>query len=74
MVHASLSSLGFVPGGAQTVIEPLYVDGEDFQDIGDAFESRKTVIKTILGNATLRYMRQRELVDFTVDWIEKYRR
>lgn len=74
--HMTVESSAIMENGKRVwkSYETLYVDGEDFQDIGKAFESRKTVIKTTLGNATLRYMRQRELVDFAVDWIEKYRR
>ena len=52
----------------------LYVDGEDFIQIGEAFEQDHTVSKAQLGNATLRLMRQRELVDFAVRWIEKHRK
>lgn len=54
--------------------ETLYVDGKDFCQIGEAFEKTYQVNKVTLGNATLRLMRQRELVDFAVKWIEKYRR
>lgn len=74
--HMTVESSAIMENGKRVwkSYETLYVDGEDFQDIGKAFENRKTVIKTTLGNATLRYMRQRELVDFAVDWIEKYRR
>ena len=54
--------------------ETLYVDGKDFCQIGEAFEKTSRVKKVTLGNATLRLMRQRELVDFAVRWIEKYRR
>ena len=54
--------------------DTLYVDGEDFIQIGEAFEQDHTVNKVPLGNATLRLMRQRELVDFAVRWIEKYRK
>lgn len=53
--------------------ETLYVDGEDFNEIGNAFERTHTVSKAKLGNATLRLMRQRELVDFAVGWIEENR-
>lgn len=53
--------------------ETLFVDGEDFIDIGHAFESQCDVKKVTLGNATLRYMKQRELVDFAVRWIEENR-
>ena len=54
--------------------ETLYVDGEDFVRIGAAFEQANTVTKVMLGNAVLRLMKQRSLVDFAVDWIEKHRR
>ena len=54
--------------------ETLYVDGEDFCDIGKAFEKECRVEKVMLGNGTLTFMKQRELVDFAVRWIEKYRR
>lgn len=53
--------------------DTLFVDGEDFNKIGEAFEKQNTVEKTILGNGTIRFMKQRELVDFAVSWIEKYR-
>ena len=54
--------------------DTLYVDGKDFIQIGEAFEQAHTVSKVQLGKATLRLMRQRELVDFAVRWIEKYRK
>lgn len=54
--------------------DTLYVDGEDFILIGEAFEQEHIVSKVMLGHATLRLMRQRELVDFAVRWIEKYRK
>ncbi len=53
--------------------ETLFVDGEDFVQIGEAFEKENTVKKTLLGNAELRLMKQRELVDFAVRWIEENR-
>ena len=54
--------------------ETFYVDGKDFAEIGNAFEATHTVSKVKLGNATLRLMRQRELVDFAVRWIETNRK
>ena len=54
--------------------ETLYVDGEDFEEIGRAFESEDRVQKAILGNGAVRLMRQRELVDFAVRWIESNRK
>lgn len=53
--------------------DTLYVDGEDFTEIGKAFEAAHTVRKIRLGNAELRLMEQRELVDFAVKWIEENR-
>ena len=54
--------------------ETLFVDGEDFVDIGAAFEKEHPVKKATLGNATLRFMKQRELVDYAVKWIEANRK
>ena len=51
----------------------LFVDGEDFEEIGAAFESAYPVQKATLGNGTLRLMKQRELVDFAVNWMEANR-
>lgn len=53
--------------------ETLYVDGEDFEEIGQAFESCNEVKKVPLGNGLLTFMKQRELVDFAVKWIEENR-
>ena len=54
--------------------QTLYVDGEDFEELGEAFEKERTVTKVPLGNSELIFMKQRELVDFAVDWIEKNRK
>ena len=54
--------------------ETLYVDGEDFEEIGADFERAETVGKSTLGNAELRLMNQPRLVDFAVDWISRHRR
>ncbi len=51
----------------------LFVDGEDFDEIGAAFERECPVHTAALGNGTIRFMRQRELVDFAVSWIERHR-
>lgn len=52
----------------------LYVDGEDFTEIGEAFEALGKTKRVSLGNGSLCLMRQRELVDFAVDWIQKNRK
>lgn len=52
----------------------LFVDGEDFDKIGEAFEKECSVQKISLGNGTITFMKQRDLVDFAVKWIEQNRK
>ena len=54
--------------------ETLYVNGADFNEIGEAFERERDVKKVKLGNCEIRLMRQRDLVDFAKKWIEENRR
>ncbi|RKM59432.1 aminoglycoside N(3)-acetyltransferase [Butyrivibrio sp. CB08] len=54
--------------------ETLFVDGEDFVDIGAAFEAEHSVNVATLGDAQIRLMNQREIVDFAVHWIENNRK
>jgi len=59
--------------------ETLYVDGEDFELIGKAFEDtfrgQENILKFgHLGNAAVRIMNQRALVDYAVSWIEENRK
>ena len=49
------------------------MDGEDFDDIGKAFEENCPVSKGQIGTGEIRLMKQRELVDFAVEWMEKNR-
>lgn len=51
----------------------LAVDGEDFVQLGNDFEKSHSVSRTQLGNAELRLMDMRQLVDFAVEWIEASR-
>lgn len=55
--------------------ETLFVDGEDFEELGKAFEENKsnfTLEK--IGDGEVRLMNQRKLVDFAIDWIEENRK
>ncbi len=54
--------------------ETLFVDGEDFVEIGEAFEKTGVVKEAVLGNAKLKLMSQRQLVDFAVEWINSNRK
>ena len=51
----------------------LFVDGEDFEEIGEAFEKEMPVSFGKIGDADIRLMSQREIVDFSIKWIEKNR-
>lgn len=53
--------------------ETLYVSGDDFEEIGEAFEKENKVRKASLGNGEIVLMKQRDLVDFAIEWIEKNR-
>lgn len=52
----------------------LFVDGEDFEDIGAAFEAEHDVTISKVGEAESRLMKQRDIVDFSISWIEKNRK
>ena len=52
----------------------LFVDGEDFEELGKDFERENPVACGNIGNAVVRLMNQRELVDFSVQWMEKNRK
>ena len=54
--------------------ETLFVDGKDFIDIGADFEAVYPVNTAKIGETELKIMKQRELVDFAVEWIEKNRK
>ena len=54
--------------------ETLYVDGEDFEDIGEEFVKTDKVKKVSLGNGEIQFMKQLYIVYFSVDWIEKKRK
>lgn len=69
------SSAMMVSGKRQWVsYETLCVDGEDFEQIGIDFETSVSVSQIKIGNAVVKCMKQRELVDFAVQWIEQNRR
>lgn len=76
--HNCIEHSAVLEGGKRVwkAYETLFVDGEDFIEIGKAFEAEKgdCVSKTSLGNALLRLINQKELVDYSVKWIEEHRK
>lgn len=71
-VHRAQRHLGKRETGVEAY-EPCSVDGEDFEQIAADFEKEHAVRMTQIGNAAVRLMRQRELVDYAVTWMEKKR-
>jgi aminoglycoside 3-N-acetyltransferase len=53
--------------------DSLFVDGEDFCEIGKSFEKNCYINSEMIGNSLVKLMNQRELVDFAVNWIEQNR-
>ena len=53
--------------------ETLFVDGEDFKEIGEAFEETCAFASGQIGDAVIKLMEQRVLVDFAVNWMESNR-
>ena len=74
--HNSIEHSAIIENGKRIwkEYETLYVDGEHFIPIGTAYEETYAVNTCSLGNAVLRFMKQRTLVDFAVDWIENHRK
>ena len=65
----------FVEGVRQWVTyETLDFYSEDFPAIGDAYEAERHLPRHRVGQAEVRFMKQRPLVDFAVEWIERNRR
>ncbi|MBQ5999299.1 MAG: AAC(3) family N-acetyltransferase [Treponema sp.] len=73
--YADESSAMMVNGKREWVTyNTLVVDGEDFEQIGETFEKEVGINSCKIGNATVKCMSQKKLVDFSVEWIEKNRK
>lgn len=72
--NETVSSVMNVNGIRQWVeYETLEVDGEDFIPLGADFERSNPIGQINIGNALVKCMNQRSLVDFAVTWIENNR-
>lgn len=73
--HNTIAHSADFEGGKRVwkAYETLFVDDKDFKQIGKDFEKIYRVSKVRFGHAVLRLIRQRDLVDFAVKWIEKNR-
>lgn len=54
--------------------EALELDSDDFDQIGAAYEAQHPVRTGRVGSATVRFFRQRPIVDFAVQWMQRHRR
>ncbi len=52
----------------------LDLDDSDFSMIGDAYETHAGIVQGRVGQATVRFMKQRPLIDFAVEWMEVNRK
>lgn len=72
--YESSSSAIMVNGKREWVTyKTLYVDGEDFEKIGEDFEKTNKISTLKIGNAVIKFMKQRDLVDYAIKWIEANR-
>ena len=68
------SSAVIIDGARQWIsYETLEVDDSDFVQIGEDFEKSISISKIQVGNGWIRFMKQKELVDFAKVWMEQYR-
>ncbi len=54
--------------------EMFNISDADFVELGDAYEATYNIPRGRVGRADVRFMKQKPLVDFAVDWLEKNRR
>jgi len=54
--------------------ETLAVDDRDFVQLGQEYDREANVLIHRVGNADIRFLEQRPLVDWAADWMERHRR
>jgi len=54
--------------------EMLDLDSDDFNTIGEAYEAEHPILRAHVGNAEVRFLKQRPLIDFAVEWMETHRK
>ena len=72
--YIKTGSAMWVNGERQWVeYEALDIDDDDFEQIGAAYEAQYLIKLGKVGNAEVRFFRQRPIVDFAVEWMEQHR-
>ena len=54
--------------------QTLNLKADDFATIGNAYEAANKIPLDRLGQATVRFIKQRPLVDWAISWMEQYRK
>lgn len=63
-----------VDGERQWVFyDTLDINADDFSIIGDSYEAEQNIPRGLVGRAEVRFMKQRPIVDYAVQWMEKHR-
>ena len=55
------------------VYDMLDLDTDDFNTIGDTHEAQNNIPRGKVGDAEVRLMKQRPLLDYAVEWMQIYR-
>jgi aminoglycoside 3-N-acetyltransferase len=65
----------YVDGQRQWVAYQLLdMNTDDFDTLGDAYEAANGIPRGKVGDAEVRFMKQRPLIDFAVEWMEIHRK
>jgi aminoglycoside 3-N-acetyltransferase len=73
IIHQGTAML--VNGVRQWVeFDEIDYNADDFHLIGDAYEVARQIPRGRVGQADVRFMKQRPLVDFAVEWLERNRK
>jgi aminoglycoside 3-N-acetyltransferase len=51
----------------------IALDDDDFPQLGDAYEAAHNIRRGRVGQAEVRFMKQKPLVDFAVEWMNQHR-
>jgi aminoglycoside 3-N-acetyltransferase len=63
-----------VDGVRQWVVYEMFdLNSDDFEQIGDLYEAEHGIPRGRVGNAEVRFLKQRPLIDYAVQWMEKNR-
>ena len=72
--YVNTGSAMLINGERQWVTyEALDIDDDDFEQIGADYEAQHPIKKGKVGNADVRFLKQRPIVDFAVEWMEQHR-